>query len=159
MTTPEHNNGSDAVNLAHARSADQLRDMEDIEQRNICFMCPEHVDEFFGDYDGLIDEAEHSFLVENRFPYENTELHYMVIPKQHATKLAELSDEFMVEVLSFAQSLEEQYQVVGGGLAMRFGESDISGASASHIHAHIIVPRTDIESGDKPVRFRISPRY
>ena len=37
----------------------------------------------------------------------------------------------------------QKFELKGGALAMRFGETTYTGASVCHIHAHLIVPKTE----------------
>lgn len=150
---------NDKIYLEHARTDEQLRDMEDIAARDICFMCSDNIPEFYEDRGGLIDEGEHLYLVYNGYPYENTEVHIMAIPKQHATTLAELSEDFILEAFGCFQELEDTLGVTGGAIAMRFGNPEETGATAHHLHIHFIVPVKDIGPDDVPVRFRMSRKF
>jgi len=150
---------NDKIYLEHARTEQQLRAMEDIATRDICFMCPDNIPEFYEDRGDLIEEGEHLYLVYNGYPYENAEVHIMAIPKQHVTTLAELSEAFMLEALDCFKKLEDTLGVTGGALAMRFGNPEETGATAHHLHIHFIVPSKDIGPGDEPVRFRMSRQF
>lgn len=147
------------IYLEHARREDQLADMENIAERDICFMCQENIPEFYEQRGGLIDEGQYTFLVLNGYPYENTRHHYMVIPKEHITSLEELNDETLLEMLSFYRKLEKELEITGGAIAMRFGNPAETGATVHHLHMHLIVPSEDLGPGDKPVRFRISRSF
>ncbi|MEX0934409.1 MAG: HIT domain-containing protein [Candidatus Saccharimonadales bacterium] len=147
-----------SVFLAHARRADQLAVMEDIASRDICFMCPEHIPEFYEQKDGLIHEGEYSYLVDNGYPYTNTRLHIMAIPKEHIRDLSEISNEFWIEALGYFQQLEQQRGVTGGVVAMRFGNPAETGATARHLHVHFIVPELNADfDEDGPLVFYMSP--
>jgi len=37
----------------------------------------------------------------------------------------------------------KKWKIRGGGVAMRFGKTDYTGASVSHLHFHIISPELD----------------
>lgn len=152
-------NSSDYVYLGHAREEEQLADMEAIAERDICFMCPEHIEEFYEDRGGLIDEAEHSYIVHNRYPYKNTEHHMMVLPKQHAESLAELDEEFILEAFGFLKQLEAELGLDAGVIAMRFGDPSKTGATVHHLHMHLVVPKSDIGPEDEPVKFRMSRKF
>lgn len=53
----------------------------------------------------------------------------------------------MADILKLAHWAEKKYQIVGGGLAMRFGATRYTGATVCHLHAHLIVPTIDPRSG------------
>lgn len=156
MNSPESN---DKIYLEHARRPDQREDMENIAERDICFMCPAHITEFYEERNGLIEEGEHSYLVYNGYPYENTEHHLMAIPKEHITTLGAMNSEFLLEALDFFRWWEQEHEISGGAIAMRFGDPAETGATAHHTHIHFIVPSKDIGPEDKPVKFRMSPKF
>ncbi|MEX0748608.1 MAG: HIT domain-containing protein [Candidatus Saccharimonadales bacterium] len=146
------------VYLPNARQADQRAAMESIAERGICFMCPEHIPEFYGEKDDIIAEGEHSFLVHNGYPYENTDYHIMAIPKLHATSIQELSDEFLTEAFGYFKDLEQKFAIKGGAIAMRFGDPSETGATVHHLHIHFIVPAQGVDFSQKPLLFHITPR-
>lgn len=150
---------SSKVYLGHAREPEQLHDMEEIAERGICFMCPEHIPEFYEEREGLIKEGDYSFLVHNGYPYENTEHHIMAIPKEHVSALNDISEEFLLEAFGYFRQLEQDLGITGGAVAMRFGEPSETGATAHHIHIHFIVPGSELGPDDKPVKFRMSRRF
>ncbi|MBI4101094.1 HIT domain-containing protein [Candidatus Microgenomates bacterium] len=159
MSESDKPTSTDKIHLEHARTDDQLRKMEDIAERGICFMCPEQIPEFYQQEDGLIEEGEHLYLVHNGYPYENTDYHIMAIPKQHVTRLEELSQDFWLEALEFFKQLEASFGISGGAIAMRFGNPAETGATVHHLHIHFIVPSRDIGPNDQPVRFRMSRMF
>lgn len=150
---------TDKIYLKHARTQEQLADMEDIAERDICFMCPENIPEFYEQRGGLIAEGEYSYLVHNGYPYENTAHHIMVIPKEHVSRIEDLKDEVVLEVFKFFRNYEIEHNVTGGAIAMRFGNPAETGATAHHLHLHFIVPSSEIGPEDKPVRFRMSRKF
>lgn len=159
MSEKDKPTSTDKIYLEHAREQEQLQDMEDIARRDICFMCPEHISEFYEERNGLIAEGEHSYLVHNGYPYENTAHHLMVLPKEHVNKLSELSENFILEAFAFLQTMERELEIDGGAIAMRFGEPALTGATVHHLHMHLIVPRTDLGADDTPIRFRMSRKF
>ncbi len=159
MSESDNPTSNDKIYLENARTPEQLADMQEIAVRDICFMCPEYIPEYYEQRGGLVEEGEHSYLVLNGFPYENTEYHLMVIPKQHATKLEEVSDEFLVEAFDKFKMLEKEYNITGGSIAMRFGKMSETGSTVQHLHMHFIVAKKDIGPDDKPVRFRMSRSF
>lgn len=146
------------LHIRHARSADQVDKMRSIEGRGICFMCNEHVQEFYDESGDLLHAGEFVNLVRNQFPYEQAALHYLLIPKRHVTTLAELDIPEFQEMLEIAQAVEQNENLQGGGLAMRFGNPELTGATVSHLHMHLLVADENIGPNDKPLKFRLSRR-
>jgi len=57
--------------------------------------------------------------------------------------LRELKNEDWLAVLKLAQYAVKKFNLPGGGLVMRFGETTYTGATVCHLHAHLIVPKLD----------------
>ncbi len=159
MNESDKPTSTDKIYLEHARTDEQRADMENIARRDICFMCAENIPEFYEARGGLVEEGEYSYLVRNGYPYENTEWHLMAIPKQHVEHLSDLSDGFILEAFGYFRKLERDLEITGGAVAMRFGNPAETGATAHHFHIHFIVPSKQIGPDDKPVRFRMSPKF
>ena len=47
----------------------------------------------------------------------------------------------MEALLDLARHVVCQYHIRGGALAMRFGDTRLTGATVVHMHAHLIVPK------------------
>ncbi len=108
--------------------------MQELLAKGECPFC-----NFTGD---VIKESEYWFVIKNRWPYENTKEHYLVVFKDHVTRPGSLSK------VAFGELLELSWTLIDKGLmAVRFGESDFGnyGASIQHLHVHLIEP--DLEHG------------
>ena len=74
--------------------------------------------------------------------------------KTHKEMLSELTAAEGADLIKILALAEKYTQAPGGGFAMRFGDSDYSAGTVTHLHAHFIVP--DIDAPDfKPTRFKI----
>jgi len=68
--------------------------------------------------------------------------------------LSDLSPAAGQELFELIAEIEQSYAIKGGGLAMRFGDTDYSAGTISHLHVQLIEP--DIESPNfVPVRIKI----
>ena len=79
-------------------------------------------------------------LITTRFPYKNTDQHLLILPIKHVDSFREITGDDFVTVQSLLLWAVEHFQMPGGGLTLRFGDLDYSGATISHVHFHIIVP-------------------
>ena len=143
------------VNLNNARYDDQRRLMEKIHQEGFCPFCLEH--EAKAELGSLIKKATHWTMRKNRWPYENTREHLLIIHNTHVERLNDLTTKAWAELLELVKWAEQEYKIEGGAVGMRFGDTTKNGATVDHIHVHVFV--TDITNKKdpkyKPVRFRV----
>ncbi len=141
---------SDGYNHAQARTPEQARQMKDLAARKVCAFCPENI---LTETRTPIDmETDHWFVKENDYPYKDTKLHLLLIPKEHAKSVADLSAKAQTDFIDVVVQVEKHYNLTSYAVAMRSGDPRYNGGSVEHLHAHIIV-------GDKtsaePVRFKV----
>ena len=140
------------VDLDNARVDEQRQVMEQIIAEGKCPFCLENLQRHHPQ--PIIKQGKYWFLTDNRWPYENTKHHVLAISTKHVERLAELDPEAGAELFQLLGELAEKYQVPGGGIAIRFGDTDYSAGSVNHLHAHFIEP--DIKADNyQPVRFKI----
>ncbi len=126
------------VNLEHAREDEQRKVMEDIVADKVCPFCPEHLLRFHAR--PVLYENDHWVLTENQWPYQQSQLHLLCIAKRHIISPAELVDDEWTGFGVLMHWACTEYNIPGGGLLMRFGESGYSGSTVQHLHGHLIVP-------------------
>ena len=81
-------------------------------------------------------------------------MHLLVIYKQHATSLAQLVPQAGNELFELLAWIEKKYSILGGGFAMRFGDTNYSAGTVNHIHVQFIQPDIDA-SNYRPVKIKI----
>lgn len=146
------------VELQHARHDDQRRIMEHIRQEGVCPFCPgnEHVN----DFRPILASTEHWQVRENRWPYKNTRVHLLFIPRRHVELLSEFTPPEWAEFHELIAWAEKTYQLTGGSIGIRFGEPAETGATVRHLHAHLVV--ADMTKLNDPsyerVRFPMGPK-
>ncbi len=132
------------VNLKNARKGEYQRVIEKIASTGKCPFCKEdfkyHTKPVFKQKNGW-------FLTENSWPYKNSRLHLIIICDKHKENFSELTKKDLVAVDFLANFAVKKYKIKGGALAMRFGDTDYTGASVSHLHFHIISPKINKKTG------------
>jgi ATP adenylyltransferase len=87
----------------------------------------------------IVHRAARNFVILNRFPYTNG--HVMVVPYAHASSLADLDDETLVELIRLARDAEKLlraiYRPEGLNLGINLGRSAGAGV-AGHVHLHAL---------------------
>lgn len=140
------------VDLDNARQDDQREVMEQIIAEGTCPFCLENLQKHHPQ--PLLKKGEYWVLTENRWPYEHTKHHILAISTKHVETLSELDPAAGAELFKLFAEIEREYNVPGGGLALRFGDTDYSAGTVNHLHAHFIEP--DITAPEyQPVRFKI----
>lgn len=140
------------VDLDNARFDDQRQVMKDIIAAGHCPFCPENLVLYHKQANEL--EGKYWLVTKNQWPYDHTKYHFLAVLKRHAEELYELTAEEGGELITLLGNLQKKYAIPGGGLAMRFGDTNYSAGTVMHLHAQFIVP--DIEKEDfEPTRFKI----
>ncbi|MDP2629464.1 MAG: hypothetical protein Q8P45_02055 [Candidatus Harrisonbacteria bacterium] len=80
----------------------------------------------------------------NPFPHPGTQLHIILIPRMHLTRLEDLSPQHYLALGDIIAQLQGQ-DLPGGALVLRFGDPQRNAGSIRHLHVNIMVPRGDSE--------------
>jgi len=140
------------VDIDNAREDEQIEVMRGIARAEHCPFCVENLKKYHKQ--PILKETKYWLLTQNQWPYKNTKLHLLIIYKEHATSLGELKSEAGSEFFELAKWVEKKFEIPGGGLAMRFGDTRYSAGTVNHVHVQFLVP--DIEGENyKPTRFKI----
>ncbi len=87
----------------------------------------------------VVHRAKLNFVILNRYPY--TSGHLMIAPFQHVSRLQQVSEEGVDEMMRLAQRseriLEEIYHPQGLNIGMNLGEAAGAGIE-QHIHLHVL---------------------
>ena len=137
--------------LAAARSDAQRKRMEDLEAAGICVFCPEHVAEH--QPEPVEHTGSHWYVTRNRYPYEGTKTHYLIVTRRHVTSFDELPDEAGAELWSIKRMLAAQLEPAAIATVERSGNMLYNGGSVAHLHVHLVALDT---SPSATVRFRVS---
>ncbi|TAL48757.1 HIT domain-containing protein [Patescibacteria group bacterium] len=125
------------LNLANAHLPHQRKQMEEVSRRGVCLFCRKHLREYH--VSPTVREGKHWLVTPNDYPYEGTTLHLMLISKKHITKASQITSGMMQELGKHLSWIERKFKVPGGAFVMRFGSILYTGASVSHLHAHLVV--------------------
>lgn len=144
------------ININNARKADQIEVMGKIAENGHCPFCKENLKNYHKQ--PILEEGKYWFVTTNQWPYKHTKHHFMLIYKEHAVRLADLDDEAGKELFILIKKLEKEYHFEGGGLAIRFGDTDFSAGSVNHLHAQLVVP--DAMAKDfEPVKIKLGLQW
>jgi len=129
---------TDNVNRDNARPGEYRKVIEKIQSKGKCPFCP---DNFLYHKKPILKRKDAWFLTENSWPYKDTSHHLIIIGEKHKENFSQLTSKDFQDVASLAKWAVREYRIQGGALTMRFGNTNLTGASVAHIHFHIISPR------------------
>ncbi|MFA6814387.1 MAG: HIT domain-containing protein [Candidatus Pacebacteria bacterium] len=140
------------INLDNAREEEQKLVMKDVAEAEHCPFCRENLCKYHKQ--PILKETKFWIVTKNQWPYKHTKHHFLLIYKVHAVSLSDLSPTAGQELFELITEIEQSFKIKGGGLAMRFGDTDYSAGTINHLHVQLIEP--DLDSPDfVPVRIKI----
>ncbi len=124
------------VDGRYAKTARYRKVIREAESENACPLCTLkwHTNPILKTIGGW-------FITETIQPYKNTDRHFLIIGKRHKEQLPELTPSDWIEISRLQKWAVKKYRLLGGGLAMRFGDTAHTGATISHLHMHLIAPK------------------
>ena len=146
---------SAGYNLHTSRIAKQTGQMADLAERGVCAFCPEHI--ATEQREPIELQTEHWTVKKNDYPYEQTKLHLLLIPKEHVKTLSELSQPALHDLTDTIVKIEKQWQLTHYAVGLRSGDMHRTGGSVEHLHAHVVVGDVEAEN-HAPVRFKMSSK-
>lgn len=131
------------VSTTNARPGHYSDVISDIAEKKVCPFCKEQIMNF---HKKPIVEKDHWLVTDNMYPYKPAKNHLLLIHKKHIEHVQDISTEAWRELKQIIDSSSKDRAISGGSLMMRFGESQYTGASVLHLHAHIY--QSDPDSTD-----------
>ncbi len=146
------------VDLENAREDSQRAVMREIIDANHCPFCRENLQKYHKQ--PILKEGQYWLVTTNQWPYPHTKVHLLLICKEHVTNLSELKPQAGEELVTLSQWAEKEFQMIGGGLAMRFGDMNYSAGTIAHLHVQLLMPSIDDPDYDeKPVKIKIGKTW
>lgn len=138
-------------NLSAARSEEQRAYMEGLERDGICVFCRESVEQYHEQHVEL--SGVHWYVTQNRYPYEGTSAHYLIVAQAHVTSFDELPDEAGAELWALKRELKRRLRPLSLASVERSENVLYNGGSVAHLHVHLVALE---ERPAATVRFRVS---
>lgn len=127
------------VNLNNARVLEQVKVMEQIIADDVDPFSWDHIEKYHKR--PILKKGEFWLVTENQWPYKDSKVQLLFIYKDNISTINNLPGDSFKELLELAQEFSEKYNILGGALGMRFGNTKYSGATVNHLHAQIISPQ------------------
>lgn len=103
-----------------------------------CPFCPEN---FKYHKHPVLRETKNWIITKSSWPYKNTREHIILISKNHKENFQQLTLNDFFEIKKLVNWAIKEFKIKGGGLALRFGDTDCTGSSVAHLHFHLIAPK------------------
>ena|ERR1035437_10642452 len=140
------------VNKRYAKGKEYKKIISSIEQVGKCPFCP---DNFRYHKKPILKREKKWLITKNSWPYKNTKYHFVIIGKKHTVNFNELSKNDFNSVKILVNWALKKFNIKGGALSIRFGDTDHTGATVSHLHFHLISPKLDRAKKARTVYFPI----
>ena len=141
------------VNKRFTKGRDEYRKViDEIEHKGKCPFCPEN---FKYHKKPILKKNGSWFLTESSWPYKNSKYHFLIINLKHKELFNELTKKDWESIRLLINWVIKKYKLKGGAFALRFGDTDYTGAKVCHVHAHLIYPELDKNKKSKTVVFPI----
>lgn len=124
------------LNLSNARNKKQKIRMEKINRDGVCPFCPKDILKYHKM--PIFKKGKWWILTKNDFPYKGTSFHFLAIYKKHIKDISEISSEASKELMELFNEIILENKIKGGSLFIRFGDTDYTGGTVEHLHAHLI---------------------
>jgi hypothetical protein len=139
----------------NARFAEQRKVMEESEKSGECPFCWNYLERYH--LEPILKKGQFWLVTANHWPYEFTRHQFLLIYRDHAENIIEIDAAAGAELLELTTWLIKEYNIKGGGLSMRFGETQFSAASVKHLHAQLIEPDANHPEFE-PVRVKLGAK-
>ena len=142
------------VDTRYAKSDEYAKVLNKIAQHGECPFCPENL---LKNKKPMIEIKRNYnwFLTQNNYSYQDARIKLMIICDEHKEKFEELTTEDFESVKELVRWANKKYNIQGGGLAIRFGNTQFTGATVCHLHFHLISPELNEKELSKPIYFPI----
>ncbi len=135
-----------------SRKDDYFKVIKTIEFEGECPFCR---DNFKYHKNEILKKRKNWFITKSSWPYKNSFYHFLIIGLKHKEYLLELNQNDFNSVRELANWAIKKFKIKGGALAVRFGDTNLSGSTVCHIHFHLISPKQKNNGIAKTVNFPI----
>ena len=127
------------LDLGNARVEAQREKMKNLLAEGKCPFCRSHLEEYHDNPIEWENSGNYWVVTKNDYPYAPAPTqHYLLIYREHIEDIVSMPSEAATELLSITKYLKRCSGVEGATLMLRFGNSAFTGATVSHLHAHVI---------------------
>jgi len=127
-------------NNSNRPTGDYSKIISQIAKDGVCPFCEENLVKY---HKNSLEKKRYWTMTDNMYPYKPSLHHKLFIHRTHITNISQISTEAWQELYNLYLQEITDNSIEGGTLAMRFGDTRFTGASVSHLHAHLIQSNPD----------------
>ncbi len=135
-STPTSRKKVDIENSVIAKRAGYTEILKKIQREGLCPFCEENVIKYHPN--PILFKNSHWIVTTNAWPYEGSKHHFLLISRKHIESAAEATPESWKSLGTAFKKICRDQKLTGESLFMRSGDSRMTGASVSHLHAQIV---------------------
>lgn len=110
--------------------------LEAILAAGFCPFCEEHLMKHHRR--PILHKTKYWLATENSWPYEGTKHHFLFIARPHVESTETMSPAMWEDLRKLYKKIVREYGIKGASLLLRSGDTRYTGASVSHLHAHLV---------------------
>ncbi|NCS99374.1 HIT domain-containing protein [Candidatus Parcubacteria bacterium] len=130
------------VDLANCRNTSQQEKYLEIYKKNYDPFGERSKIEDLGNE--IISDTDYWIVIRNQhYKDPKRKHHFVVILKRFIKTTEELRSEEILDAFKTLSEINLRFQICGGALLMRYGDTRLSGASVKHLHFHIVEPSSN----------------
>ena len=127
----------DVENATIVARDDYVQVLEAIIAAGFCPFCEEHL--FKHHRKPILFRSRYWLVTENSWPYKGSRFHFLFIARTHIEATENLTTAAWIDLYHLYQKVAHESCLLGGTLFIRSGDTNITGASVNHLHAHLVV--------------------
>lgn len=124
------------INLNHSRPGKYDSLLKQITKDGVCPFCENHLKKYH--QPPILRKNRSWLLTTNQNPYTGLKKHFLFIHRRHLVSLSQLKSQDWTDLGKLINWAVKTYKIPGGSFFVRFGDTDYTGASVSHLHAHLV---------------------
>jgi len=126
--------------------------IDDIKKDGVCPFCPENLTKYHKN--PILKEGDFWLLTDNMYPYKGAKHHVLFVHKKHIQRFEEITNEAWSELQDLIRFIIKDRNIEGGAFLFRFGDTALTGASVTHLHANLVSAGSR-EKDREPIMTRI----
>ncbi|MBU6321051.1 MAG: HIT domain-containing protein [Patescibacteria group bacterium] len=128
------------VDVTNALSRDDYKEtLTKIAQAGLCPFCEQNLAKHHPK--PIVAKNASWLATPSNWPYRGAKRHFLLIARPHLERADKLTREQWIDLHKLLIKLVRSYKLRGTSLVMRSGDTAYTGASVSHLHAHLITGR------------------
>lgn len=125
------------VNIANARGREKLQQqLQEIIDAGDDPFAPETLNKYHEN--PILKRWKYWYTTKSAYPYPGSNQHFLLIANEYAESVSDLSKEAFSELHDVINDLNKEYDISGGGFWMRYGDTNLTGATVKRLHAHLV---------------------